>query len=107
MARTGQGWSINAAHPALVTGVVLGQYPRCDVSAPFRGDRHASRVHCMLVRKRGVLWVFDAASTNGTRILDRAGSGMRGIQRSSGARVEAGESIIMGATSFGVEGACK
>lgn len=51
-------------------GVMLGRYDRCDVQLG-RSDR-VSRVHALLLERRGKRFVVDCGSTNGTAVADVA-----------------------------------
>ncbi len=67
---------------------VIGKSPTCDV---VLGDPCVSRLHCVLERREGVLYVRDRGSRNGTYINDR--------------RVDCGElppgaELTVGATRF-------
>lgn len=50
---------------ALDRGVMLGRYSRCDDAKIFSDDR-ISRVHALVMRIEGGVWIFDLGSTNGT-----------------------------------------
>jgi hypothetical protein len=49
---------------ALVRGVLLGRYDRCDGAAVL-SHPNISRVHALLLREAGALMLFDLSSTNG------------------------------------------
>jgi hypothetical protein len=51
-------------------GLLLGRYERCDRAWIFENDHGVSRVHALLIERRGELFVIDVGSTNGTRIFD-------------------------------------
>lgn len=53
---------------ALERGVLVGRATRCDVVTPLES---ISRVHAVLLRLDGEVYLFDAGSTNGTWRLDR------------------------------------
>ena len=54
----------------LQNGVRLGRYLRCRGATVLSQDRHVSRVHALVLDRRGCRWLFDVASTNGTRVVD-------------------------------------
>jgi hypothetical protein len=57
------------ARPAeLQGGLLLGRYPRCRGSLELGQDGSVSRVHAVIVRRRGQSFLIDCGSTNGTSL---------------------------------------
>jgi hypothetical protein len=54
---------------ALAQGVLLGRYTRCDASNSFANSINVSRVHALVVTRRGQTWLIDVGSTNGTEVF--------------------------------------
>ncbi len=54
----------------LERGVRLGRYLRCRGASVLSRDDHVSRVHALVLDRGGHRWLFDTASTNGTKVLD-------------------------------------
>jgi len=46
-------------------GILVGRYPRCEIR--LGKDERISRVHLLVVRISGQIWVIDTGSTNGIR----------------------------------------
>lgn len=61
---------IPARPDQLRDGLLLGRYGRCDRSMMFATDSLVSRVHALVIQRRGRLHVVDVGSTNGTVIVD-------------------------------------
>lgn len=57
----------------LEAGVVLGRYERCDDLGRGALPDRVSRVHLLALKRRGLTWVFDLGSMNGTELIDAAG----------------------------------
>lgn len=53
----------------LERGVRLGRYKRCRGSSALRLDERISRVHAHVLDRGGRRWLFDTASTNGTKVV--------------------------------------
>lgn len=63
--------AIDIGHQSLRDGVLIGRYERCNTFGVSDGTS-LSRVHALLLLVEDRLLVIDVASTNGTRIVDRA-----------------------------------
>lgn len=56
-----------------IKGALIGRYERCmAASISMREDGFLSRVHALVIEKKGMLWLLDAGSTNGTLVFDVA-----------------------------------
>jgi hypothetical protein len=53
----------------LVLGLLVGRHERCPGHQSFTQNNEISRVHYCLLSRRGQLWIVDAGSTNGTRVI--------------------------------------
>jgi hypothetical protein len=60
---------IRCTRDAVLRGVVLGRYTRCDRTTAIADEERVSRVHALVFAARGALWVVDTASTCGTSLL--------------------------------------
>ena len=54
----------------LERGVRLGRYQRCRGASGFSRDERVSRVHAFVLDRGGRRWLFDTASTNGTKVVN-------------------------------------
>ena len=60
---------VSCSEEDLRHGLLLGRYSRCDgANALIRSDR-VSRVHAMVITRRGRTWLIDVGSTNGTEVI--------------------------------------
>lgn len=53
----------------LERGLLLGRYTRCDGANCLGASDRVSRVHALLITRRGRTWLIDVGSTNGTEVL--------------------------------------
>jgi hypothetical protein len=53
----------------LERGLLLGRYTRCDGANCLGTSDKVSRVHALLLTRRGRTWLIDVGSTNGTEVL--------------------------------------
>jgi hypothetical protein len=63
--------AIDVGHQALREGVLIGRYERCNAFG-VSDETSLSRVHALLLLVDDRLLAIDVASTNGTRVVDRA-----------------------------------
>lgn len=76
--RVSMGTVVNAIEPnayvveatgaELREGVLLGRYPRCRGSLELQLHGDISRVHALLLERRGLTFLIDCGSTNGTEL---------------------------------------
>lgn len=93
---------VRTSREQLRAGLLLGRYARCDEASTLGSDRLVSRVHALVVERRGALYVVDVGSSNGTRVVDaRTGEAVvalgdrRRVKRlGEWERIEIGESTL-------------
>ncbi len=61
---------VNVRAEDLERGVRLGRYLRCRGASVLGRDDHVSRVHALVLDRGGHRWLFDTASTNGTKVVN-------------------------------------
>jgi len=59
---------LEATAEELRDGVLLGRYPRCQGTLELCRDGSVSRVHALILRRRGRTLLIDCGSTNGTEL---------------------------------------
>ena len=81
----------------VVEGVLLGRYPRCRKSVALSAGQRVSRVHALIIERRGQTWLADVGSTYGTVVENDGGvvkaklSGARRV-----ARLDEGDRVLLG-----------
>lgn len=60
---------VSCSEEDLRRGLLLGRYRRCDGANELIRSDKVSRVHAMLVTRRGRTWLIDVGSTNGTDVF--------------------------------------
>ena len=64
---------IDVTAAEVVEGVLLGRYPRCRGADALPYEKNVSRVHALVIERRGRTWIVDAGSTWGTVVKTAEG----------------------------------
>jgi len=87
---------LEATRDELVEGVLLGRYPRCQGALELGRDGAVSRVHALILRRRGRTLLVDCGSTNGTELQP---DGSHPVHLGSDKRawpIDPGDDIVLG-----------